>query len=294
MQVVARRLRIAFALVVGLWMGPRPAAWADEPLRVEFLAVGQGDATLIVSPTGKTVLVDGGPPERAESLLSALRARKRQSIDLVVLTHRHADHLGGLTAVVRGFEVRMFMDAPFPHPTPLYAMLVRALEEKKVPVRQAQVGRIVDLGGETRLMVLAPIEPLITGSRSDVNANSVVLRLDHGRVRVLLAGDAESTTERRLLAEGVDVRATVLKLAHHGSRFSSTFSFLQAVQPEVAIVSAGLGNRYGHPHPQTLDRLAKAGMRIYRTDVDGSITLTSDGRGYQIRTAHGDEAITRR
>lgn len=251
---------------------------------MDFVAVGHGDAVLITSPTGKTVLIDGGLAEAGETVAAFVRSRTGAPIDLVMLTHRHADHLGGLATVIAQQGARAFMDAVYPHPSPAYAALIKLLEERHIPVREATRGRTIDLGGDTRLVLLTPPEPLITGSRSDVNANSVVARLEHGRVRMLLTGDAEAVTESWLLDSGADVRADVLKLAHHGSRYSSTARFLHAVSPRVVVVSCGPAGHSGDLRPETLARVGDIGAHVYRTDIDGRVTVFSDGRDISVET----------
>lgn len=271
-------------------------AGAAPLLRIDFISVGQGDAALITSPTGKTVLVDGGPREGAELLADFLHQRRVRALDLVVLSHRHADHLGGLATVVRAFEVRMFMDGAFVHlhPSPAYEALMEALSQRHVPLRAAERGRHIDLGGGAVITLLSPPEPPITGSRSDVNANSVVMRLDYGTVGVLFTGDAEAVTERWLLRSHAALTAQVLKVGHHGSRYSSTAAFLQAVHPSVAVISAGPHNDYGHPSPITLRRLERLDAAIFRTDLDGDITLDTDGRTIQVHTSRGKREIVQR
>jgi beta-lactamase superfamily II metal-dependent hydrolase len=287
---VARAESLAPAGAEALPPAALPARRAPA-LRVDFISVGQGDAALITSPTGKTVLVDGGPREAAGELVAFLRGRGVGPIDLVVLTHRHADHLGGLAAVVREVGVKMFMDAPFPHPSSAYAALLAALEAAAVPVRSAERGRTVDLGGGATITLLTPPEPPIVGSRSDVNANSVVMRLDYGATGVLFAADAEAKTEDWLLGHGARLAADVLKVAHHGGKYSSTARFLRAVRPRVAIVSAGEGNDYGHPALRTVEALARVPARLYRTDRDGTITVETDGARIEVRTAAGNREI---
>jgi competence protein ComEC len=275
---------LATAFAILSWLA-RPAMAHEARLRVDFVAVGQGDAVLITSPTGKTVLVDGGPSEAGEALADFIARRTSAPLDLVLLTHRHADHLGGLAAVIRRQGARLFMDAPFPHPSPAYDALLRVLEDKGIAVRNATAGRAIDLGGGARLVLLGPPAPAITGTRSDVNANSVVARLEHGQVRMLLTGDAEVASERWLLHAGVDVRASVLKVAHHGSRYSSSAAFVRAVAPSIAIVSCGTGNVYHHPHAATVQRLLRLGVRVLRTDRDGTVTVSSDGRAATVEAA---------
>ena len=253
--------------------GPKPTG----RLRVDFLDVGQGDATLVTSPAGKTVLIDGGLAEAGDTVVAFLDARVIAMLDLVFLTHRHADHLGGLPAVVDKHGTRMFLDAPYPHEIQEYQRLLVLLDRKHVPVRQAERRRSIDLGEGARLTLLGPPEPPITNTRSDVNANSVVSRIDFGKVGILFAADAEAQTERWLLDSQANLRAAVLKVAHHGSRYSSTPKFLEAVQPLVAVVSVGAGNEYHHPDAQTLGRLARMGARVFRTDIDGPIAIESDG-----------------
>ena len=279
--------------LVFLLSAPEASARGGPLLRVDFIAVGQGDATLVTSTTGKTVLIDGGPRGAADDLVAFLRGRGAGPIDLLLLTHPHADHLGGLAAVVRRRGARLFLDAPAPHPSPAYRALLRTLEARKVPVRTAERGRAVELGGGARLVLLGPPAPPIVGSRSDVNSNSVVARLDHGEVRVLFAGDAEAVTEKALLARGDDIGALVLKVAHHGSRHSSGAAFLAAVRPRVAAISCGGENDYGHPAPATLARLARLGVEVFRTDLDGTITLWSDGKKVEVQTESGRRKVLR-
>jgi beta-lactamase superfamily II metal-dependent hydrolase len=287
---LARRTLLAAALLVAL--APAAPARDRARLRVDFIDVGQGDAALVTSPTGKTVLIDGGPHEASAALVAFLRARHAGPLDLVVLTHRRADHLGGLPAVVSTLGARLYLDAPTPHPGKEREHLMQSLDVARVPVHDATPGRRIDLGGGAAITLLGPPEPPITGSRSDVNANSVVLRLDFGETRFLFMGDAESTTERRLLAERADVRARVLKVAHHGSSFSSTARFLAAVRPEIAVVSVGAHNDYHHPAPGTLRRLEATGARVLRTDVDGTVTIESDGHALRVSVARAPALAT--
>jgi competence protein ComEC len=263
--------------------------WAAGTLRVDFIDVGQGDAALVTSPTGKTVLIDGGPRKSSGALLAFLTAHTQGPLDLILLSHRHEDHLGGLTAAVREIGARLFIDAPTPHAGQAYEALVQALAARGVTVRQATRGRAIDLGGGATMTLIGPPEPPIAGSRSDVNANSVVARVTFGKLAVLFAGDAEAPTEAWLLASGADLHATVLKVPHHGSRYASGARFLQAVGARIAIVSVGVGNDYGHPAPETLMRLAHSGAAVYRTDMDGDVTVEADGRSIHVHTARGRE-----
>ena len=274
---------------------PPPAASAGRTpsalLRIDFVDVGQGDGALVTGPTGKRVLIDGGPREAGPTLAALLRAQHAAQIDLVLLTHRHEDHLGGIAEVARAVPVRLFMDAPFEHRSQVYEQLLETLQERHVIVRAATTGRTIDVGGGATLTMLGPPEPPIRRSRSDVNANSVVARLDYGAVGVLFAADAEPQTERWLLASGARLPAQILKVAHHGGRYSSTAPFLSAVAPAIAVISVGEPNEYGHPTPEALARLEQAHAHIYRTDRDGTVTIETDGARLTITTARGKREI---
>lgn len=279
-------MSLAGALLAAALLLALPARAAGT-LRIDFIDVGQGDAALITSPTGKTVLIDGGPTQAARSLTTFLDAETVRPLDLILLSHRHEDHLGGLTAAVHHRGARMFLDSPVPHPGPAYAALMHELEDRQVVVRQATRGRRIELGGGAVITLLGPPDPPITGSRSDVNANSVVARLEYRKFSVLFTGDAETPTEKWLLAAGAPVQATVLKVAHHGSRYASRVGFLEQVGAQIAVVSVGARNEYHHPAPETLEHLARSGARVYRTDVDGTVTIETDGATLRLRTTRG-------
>ena len=283
-------LLVALALTVASLLGAQAAE-----LAVTFFDIGQGDSALIVSPTGKRVLIDGGPPEAGERLLAALAAHHIDLLDLIILTHPHADHLGGLKKVVGALPVRMFLDSGYPSTSPVYGGLLSILSARGVAVKQAAAGRQIDLGGGALLTLLGPPTPWLTNTRSDVNANSVVARLSFQGRSALFTGDAEPETERWLLAQSPAgaagaglLRAEILKVPHHGGRFSSTLQFLQAVAPRLAVISVGATNDYGHPTPEALARLAQVGARVLRTDQDGEVTVRSrDGQPWQVETTGG-------
>lgn len=284
--------------LLGAWLATAAllvplAAQAAGTLRLDFIDVGQGDAALVTSPTGKTVLIDGGPRRSSAALVAFLTKHTHGPIDLILLTHRHEDHLGGLAAAVREIGARQFIDAPVLHAGMAYAALLRALESRGVVVRQATRGRRIDLGDGVTMTLVGPPDPPIAGSRSDVNANSVVARVTFGGFAALFAGDAEAPTEAWLLESGDSLGASVLKVPHHGSRYASGVRFLRAVGARVAIISAGAGNDYGHPAPQTLERLARSGATVYRTDLDGDVSIETDGEAIRVRAARGRQETLR-
>lgn len=268
-------------------------AWGEGLLAVAVLDVGQGDAILLRGPSGQTVLIDGGGEVEgrvtgydvgARRVVPALRALGVRRVDVVILSHPHEDHVGGLVAVLQNFRVGLVLDSGLAHPAPSYARLRELVAERRIPHRPARRGMRVDLGDGVTAAVLLPEEPLIIGSGSDPNLNSVVVRVTYHRVGALFAGDMEALNESQLLAWGDEIRSAVLKVAHHGSRTSTTDAFVEAVRPLVAVISVGAMNPFGHPHRRTLDVLEEWGAAVYRTDRDGAVLIHSDGARLAVRT----------
>jgi comEA protein len=278
----------------GAGAGAEPGAFAPgPPLSVRFIDVGQGDSALIVSPTGKAVLIDAGERDAAPRVVAELRAAGVKEIDLFVWTHPHADHIGGAAAVLDAFPVKAVLDSGYLHATATYRDLLEAVKAKGIEYRLARAGRDVAIGGGAVLHVLGPSEPLLEGTRSDANANSVILRMEYGAASVLFTGDSEGETEARLLAGGAVVGADVLKVAHHGSSYASGSDFLARVAPRVAVISVGAGNTYGHPSPEALSRLSGAGAAVLRTDLAGTVRLVTDGVSVEVAAERGDAGAMR-
>lgn len=263
---------------------------SGKELQVHVLDVGQADAILIIAPSGKTVLVDAGPPGSGKEILDALKRYNVVQIDLMIATHAHADHIGGADEVIEAVTVKSVLDSRVPNTTKNYQDFLQAIEERGVQYVGAQPGQHFDLGDGAVLTVLAPIEPFFTKDQlrsggNEPNANSVVTRLDYGDFSMLLTGDAEAQTEDRMLSKGAAVVSDVLKVGHHGSKYATSEDFIRRGEFKTAIISAGYDNRYGHPSQDVLDRLRAAGLKIYRTDLQGEISITSRGEGYEIKTA---------
>lgn len=255
-------------------------AWAGT-LTVDVLDVGQGDSILLRSPAGKAVLIDAG--EEKNDVAEQLRALGVTELAMAVATHPHADHIGGMNAVLQAIPAKLYLDSGLPHTTATYSTLMQTVEQKGIPYKSAAVGQSYTLDGGIRLTVLGPESSPVRGSRSDLNANSVVIRVTNDQDCLLLVGDAELETEARLLEAGVQP-CEVLKVAHHGSNFASSEAFLRAVKPKIALISVGEDNRYGHPGEEAVARLSAAGATIYRTDRDGGLRLQSTGKGWTIAT----------
>jgi competence protein ComEC len=199
-----------------------------------------------------------------------------------VVAHAHGDHAGGLPVVLARERVDRVFDSAQLYGGPAYRRAIDVVRARHIPYYVARRGESFDLGPSTHVAILAPEMPLITGSSSDINNNSVVLRIEFGKIAILLTGDAQSEAEARLLSHGgADLRADILKVGHHGSAYSSTPAFLAAVQPKIAIISCGLHNVFGHPSPRTLVALHASGATLYRTDLDGGISCAVRVTGTQ-------------
>ncbi|MGQ9897184.1 MAG: ComEC/Rec2 family competence protein [Acidobacteriota bacterium] len=255
-------------------------------LSIHAIDVGQGDSYLIVTPEKKTILIDAGPAEAGPNVVRFLQRQGVTELDLVIATHPHADHIGGMGYVLKAVKVKNFLDSGQEHTTLTYRRMLEAVKKQVGRLTVAQAGQKFNLDHGITLSVLGPRQPWLQNvSGSDLNANSIVARLDYGQFSMLLTGDAEDETEDRLLADGAPLRVTALKVAHHGSRHSSQDRFLRAVRPSVAVISCGATNRYGHPTQATLDRLRRLNVALYRTDLHGDITLTTNGQDYRVTTA---------
>src|SRR6059036_1292342 len=309
------------------WWRSLPPRASGAQLQVHVLDVGpvEGDSILIISPSGKSVLIDAGDKGKGKVVLEALKRYKVEHLDYFIATHPHPDHIGGADEVISVVKVGTVIDngvdlstpapaqitgkgsksKPKPTPTPAKKAKTKtvtgffdeyrdAVEQSGAQYEKAEPGKKYDLGGGAILKVLGPSEPFFIKDQmkaggNDTNANSVVLRLDYGDFSMLFMGDAEAQTETRMLTKDLELNAKVLKVAHHGSKYATTEDFLKRVKPEAAIISDGGWNRYGHPAQVVLDHLKSIGARVYRTDLQGEITITSTGKmkgdkAYEIKT----------
>lgn len=239
---------------------------------LHLLDVGQGDAVLLRTPDQHTILVDGGTGEDILMELSGVLPLLSREIDLMVMTHPHADHMGGLIPVLERFEVKhVLMSAP-DYASPVYRAFLAELEQSGVPFSLAQASQDFALG-ELQIDVIYPFEPFLGQEMENVNNASPVLRVQMGPKSVLLNGDAEQEVEAELLAAGLVPSADILKAGHHGSRTSNTPDFVAAVNPELLLISCGKDNSYGHPHEETLELAEDLGLEVRRTDLEGRVSL---------------------
>ena len=259
---------------------------AQEKMTVTVIDVGQADAILLQTE-GKNILVDSGLSDSADKLVAELRKLGVKKVDVLVATHPHADHIGGMNAVLKNFEVGKIYDSGQVTTSKMYQKYLKTVKEKKIPFALLRASDRIEFGSDGAVLeVLGPQEPLLKDTRSDLNANSIVMRLVYKHFTMMLAADATSETEARILhAFAKDkVRSQILKVAHHTSKYSNTAAWLEAVNPEVAIASYSKENEYGFPHQVTLKRLSKVGAKYYNTADNGNVKVITDGESYQIKT----------
>ena len=250
---------------------------ADETLTVRFLDVGQGDSILLACGD-ETMLIDGGPVEEGQFLVSRLNRLDVAKLTYVINTHPDEDHCGGLAAVLAKDPAEHVYSSVTEYTTKVFSNVVKYADEQGHPVEVPQTGDSWTLGSAS-VQVIGPVQ-----TYSDPNNGSLVLRVDYGGTSFLFTGDMEQNAEADLMDSGANVRADVLKVGHHGSPTSSSEAFLEAVAPSIAVISVGEDNDYGHPSADVLARLEALGTTIYRTDTQGEIIITSDGQTLTVTT----------
>ena len=259
----------------------------DDNLHVSFLDVGQGDAILIEKGS-RQVLIDGGPdPQPVVYEMGKKMAFWDRTIDMVILTHPDADHLGGLVEVLKRYRVQSIMAANVTDDSPLFDEWQALLSSSSARFCLASPGQTIALGADVTLSVLTPDPAVVSENQSSLNETSVVIRLAMGKVSFLLTGDLPAGSEDRLLVERARLSSTVLKVSHHGSATATGEVFLDVVAPQVAVISVGKDNNYAHPSADVLTRLErKVGAKdVYRTDRQGTIEFISDGSRLWVKTA---------
>lgn len=236
---------------------------------VDFLDVGQGDAILLTAPSGEQVLIDGGPEQMVLQKLAKVMPFLDRTLDLVVLTHPHADHVMGLVQVLERYEVGAVLLTGVFYENPIYEAFLEKINKYGVPILIASGQNFMI--GEVDFRVLFPLESLTGQIFENINNSSIVLKATHGDMDILLTGDAEHEVEEFLLFRGQDLEAEILKIGHHGSRTASSSDFLDAVSPEIAIIQSGEGNDFKHPHEETLENLKMRDVLIRRNDLEETI-----------------------
>lgn len=248
-------------------------------ITVRFFDVGQGDSALIESKDGAQILIDGGPNGRILSHLGEAMPFGDDSIDAIIISHPHADHIAGLIEVIKKYEIGMIIDSGVSYDTPEINELRNLIHEKRIKSIVIASPATLSFADAAMIRFLYPDSPYVEKTTKDVNETSLVALLEYGNPstalgtrKILFTGDAGKVTEARLAQSGALEDIDVLKVGHQGSKFSSTNNFLNKILPEYAVISVGK-NSYGHPHPDALSRLASVGAKIFRTDIHGTITL---------------------
>lgn len=258
-----------------------PLFWSiyNQPknLAVDFLNVGQGDAILIKTPGGQNVLIDGGPDKSVIKRLGENLPWWDKQIDLMILTHPHDDHVTGLIEVLKRYQVKRILYTGVTHNAPNYLTWLKTVRDKKTPLTIIDQEQTLVLGQQAKLEILYPNQSFLGQEVADLNDSSIIIKLIYGQNKFLLTGDAGLAVEKILLAGGADLSAEVLKVGHHGSEYSTSEEFLAKVKPSVAVIEVGKDNSFGHPNLRIIKRLLRAGARIFRTDLHGTIKAASDG-----------------
>ncbi len=295
-------LLIAAVLLVR-WGGgfSNPVVIEDNPatettsseLLVSVMDAGQAQCVVVIPPDGPAMVIDAGrSASRIEDqVVPYLRDHGVDQLAYVIMSHPDQDHVGGLPALLRAMPVEAFVDPVIPSTNQSYLETLQIVDNLGIEAIKGRRGMSFDLGNGVTAEILWPVDPLIeSGGEIETNPNSIVVMLRYGTFSMLIPGDADRRAETEMLKLGTDeqLQANVLVLGHHGSNTSSSGNFLDAVRPQVAIASAGFENSYGHPHPEVLRRLRLRAISIYRTDLDGTIEVRSDGQGFDV-TSLGTE-----
>ena len=249
-------------------------------LEVHYIDVGQGDATFIKSPSGETILIDGGNNGKGKVVADYLKGLGFQTIDYMIATHPDADHVGGLDEVLYSMNVKNVYAPKVSHTTQTFKDFLTAVANKGLTIKETKSGVTLPING-LNSQFLAPVKEY----GNDLNEWSAVLKVTHGSKSFLFTGDAESKSEKDMVATyGSGLKSDVLNPGHHGSKTSSSQQFLDAVKPSIAVISAGTGNRYGHPTQETLAKLNAMSVKVHGTDLNGTVMITRDGSNISVRT----------
>ncbi len=271
-----------------------PVQTIQPELTVNFLDVGQGDSILIQTPEKMKILIDGGPDNTVINRLADVLPFWDNKIDIMILTHPHTDHLIGEVEILKRFDVGEIYYTGVNYRSADYSAWLKEIESQNIPSIIVSAGggsafggnqnQTLSLGNNLTLDFLWPTKDFTNKKVDDLNSTSIVNKLTYGSVDFLLMGDATAEVETELLKENNNLQSEILKIGHHGSHFSSSLAFLNVVKPEVAIIPVGQDNKFNHPHLLTIRRLEKLAAKIFRTDLSGTITVTTDGKAYSVST----------
>lgn len=240
------------------------------------------------------MLIDTGDVDSRDALVKQLKDKKVKTLDVVLITHPHGDHLGGMAALFKAFQIKQIYDNGQAANTAMYKNYLKNIKTKNIAYKALKKGDTITLGDDVKFAVLSPGKPFTKENTQGVsesgltNDNSIVCKMTYGTFSIMFTGDAQKEVEEQLLKnyKGAELQANVLKVGHHGSKTSSSPAFVAAVKPADATISCGVNNQYKFPHKPTLDTLKKYHVNVYRTDKDGIISIISDGSSYEIKKEH--------
>ena len=255
---------------------------AEDALRVHYIDVGQGDSELIELPNDEVMLIDAGENDKGGLVADYVRSQGIDKIDYLVGTHPHSDHIGGLDTVIDELEIGKIYMPRASSDTKTFSDVLDAVERKGLSVNSAKAGVEILNDGDLSVTFVAPVRE----AYKSLNNVSAIVKIVYKGSSFLFTGDAEEQAEGDITA---DVRADILKVGHHGSSTSSSWDFLDRVKPSCAVISCGEGNDYGHPHSETLEKLSDIGAAVYRTDLDGTVIIETQGDGYTVYTENSEE-----
>src|SRR3989344_3467211 len=284
--ILLKTLPVIFLIFVATWFLTLKFESSTQ-LEITLADVGQGDAILIKTPKNQTMLIDGGPNNKVLEKLGEYLPPLAKRIDIVLLTHPHADHVVGLIEILRRYEIGAVILSGADLKTEVYSEFLKTVKEKNIPVIIAEAGEAIRFDQNLEFDILSPAksESLVFNKKSegfgsagnDVNDTSIVGKLIFKDFSIMLTGDATFKIENQLLAYGENLKSDILKAGHHGSKYSSSLQFLKLISPKAAIIEVGAKNRYGHPSPAALSRLKMINASIFRTDLNGDIEIISNG-----------------
>jgi len=279
-QTITQTASVSASAIATLPSGMHPSI---SNLTMTAIDVGQGDSILLTFPHNESLLVDGGQQVEGPTVVSYLHSLGITHLNGVIATHPDADHIGGLIYVLQSMNVDKVYDLGLAKSTTTYEKLLQTIKDKNIAYANPRANDTINVDADTTVLVLNPSLPLFPMA-TDANDNSIVLKITYQHISYLLTGDAESSAEARMVSM-FNCSAYVLKVGHHGSKYSSSATFLNAVKPHIAVISVGAHNRFGHPAPETLTRLAAVGATVYRTDQLGTIVVTTNGQTVDVGTA---------
>jgi len=254
---------------------------SEDTLRVSYIDVGQGDSILIQYPNGKVMLIDAAKKKDVGAVVDYLNSRNIKTIDYLIATHPHEDHIGGMETVIDTFNIGKVYMPRKEHDTKTFLNMLEAIERKNLKISTAKAGVEIDGTGDCRTYIISPAG----NDYEEINDYSAVVRIEYGGTSFLFMGDAEELIEKEIMAAlPQELSADVLKVGHHGSNTSSSEAFLKAAAPAYAVVSVGKDNEYGHPTKKILKRFGDLNIKLYRTDNDGNVMAVSDGVNVEIYT----------